>query len=77
MSWEINYTVELRCDKCGRTGKEINRSDDWNNHQTIFENFDTAYRGRPRAGEPNLGAVACPVCPTCGEDAHVTYGERR
>ena len=76
MSWEINYTHELRCEGCGRIGKEISRSDDWNNHQTYFENFTTRSVGGREPGVPNYGAFEIPVCPDCGDKARVVRGER-
>lgn len=76
MSWEIDYTCELRCEGCGQIGREINRSDDWNRHETNFENFSTKWVEGREPGAPHYGGSAVPVCPDCGEKAKVVRGER-
>jgi len=76
MAWEVDYTLELRCESCGRAGKEIARSDDWNRHETLFENFDYKYVGGREPGVPNYGAIDVPVCPVCGDKANVIRGKR-
>jgi hypothetical protein len=80
MSWEVDYTIELRCADCGRIGRQVKLSNDWNRHDTRFENFSARWivNNRPsRLAEPGGGGHAVPVCPDCGEKAEVLYGERR
>jgi hypothetical protein len=76
MLWEVDYRYELRCGGCSRIGKEIGRSDDWNDHETVFENFKTRWIGGREPGVPNFGAIEVPVCPDCGDKASVIRGER-
>jgi hypothetical protein len=76
MSWETDYICELQCEGCGRIGREIGRSDDWNRHETLFENFTTKWVGGREPGVPNYGAFQVPVCPDCGDKAKVVRRDR-
>jgi hypothetical protein len=71
MAWETNRIYELRCETCGRLGRQVEQSDDWNNHRTKFENFTTKWVGGREPGIPNYGAFEVPVCPDCGEEAKI------
>jgi len=71
MAWETDSTYELQCEGCGRIGKQIEQSDDWNGHQTLFENFETKWIDRREPGVPSLGGYRIPVCPTCGDKAKI------
>lgn len=71
MAWETDCTYELQCEGCGRMGKQIERSNDWNGHETLFENFETKWIGGREPGVPNYGAIEIPVCPDCGDKAKV------
>jgi hypothetical protein len=71
MAWETESTYELQCERCGRVGKQIERSDDWNNHDTLFENFETKWIDGREPGVPNYGGYRIPVCPDCDDKAKI------
>jgi hypothetical protein len=56
--------------------KDIGRSDDWNRHETSFENFKTKSVGGGEPGVPNYGASEDPVRPDCGDKAKIVRGRR-
>lgn len=53
MVWETDCTYEPQCEGCGRIGKQIERSDEWGGHETIFENFKIKWISARDTGVPN------------------------
>ncbi len=71
MAWETDCTHELQCEGCGRIGKQFERSDDWNSHETLFENFETKWIDGREPGVPSFGGYRIPVCPDCRDKAKI------
>lgn len=62
----------LRCDRCGRTGKEIVRENDWMQTETNYEGFDRGWvEGRHPGMKDAQGDFEYPRCPDCGDSGKV------
>jgi hypothetical protein len=71
MGWD-RYEYDLRCETCGRVGKEIIRENDWMQREFSYENFTTRWVDGHHPGMKDAkGDYEVIVCPNCKDGGRV------